>query len=84
MLHGATLLGEHDITESGIVGRRSTVGNGEVAPSVVAVKEDVDVVDLAGGVFLIGRQRKLAIGGDIERNLNSVYIVHGLGISSRS
>lgn len=78
MLHGATGLGEHDITKCGIVGRRSAVGDGEIAARVVAVKEDVDVVDLAGSVFVVGRQRKLAVGGDIQCNLDIIYTSHGL------
>ena len=37
MLHGAARLGEHDVTQAGVVGRGGAIGDGEVAARVIAV-----------------------------------------------
>jgi hypothetical protein len=62
MFHGAAGLGEHDVTQAGVVGRGGAISDGEVAAGVIAVEEDVDVVDEAGAVFGIGWQLEAAVG----------------------
>ena len=77
MLHGAGWLREHDIAQAGIVGRGGAVGDGEVAPRVVAGQEDGDVVDLGGTVLGVGGKGEAAVGGDVEGDFDEVWRVLG-------
>ena len=82
VLHGAAGLREHDVAQAGIVGRGGAVGDGEVAPRVVAGQEDGDVVDLGGAALGVGREGEAAVGGDVEGDFDEVWRVLG-GVCDR-
>lgn len=62
VLHGAAGLREHDVAQTGVVGRGGAVGDGEVAARVVAGEEDVDVVNLRRAVFGVRWEGEAAVG----------------------
>jgi hypothetical protein len=62
VLHGASGLREHDVAQTGVVGRCGAVGDGEVAARIVAGEEDVDVVDLRRAVFGVRGEGEAAVG----------------------
>ncbi len=78
VLYRAAGLREHDVAQAGVVGRGGAVGDGEVAPRVVAGQEDADVVDLRGAVLGVGREGEAAVGGDVEGDFDEVWSVLGL------
>lgn len=69
MLDSAAGLLLHYVAQAGIILASGAVGHGEVAPRVVAVQEDGDVVDLAGAVVVERRERELAVGRHVQRDV---------------
>lgn len=75
MLDCASGFLEHDVAEAGIVGAGGTVGYGEVHSRLVAVQENGDVVYLARAVRReLVRKRQLAVRGDIESDLEELWM----------
>lgn len=70
---GAAWLLQHDVAVGGVVGRRGAVGDGEVAAGRVAGQEDGDVEDLRRALLVVGRQRHLAVGCYVQRDVEGVY-----------
>lgn len=71
MLDGAVGLLQHDVAVRVVVLGRRAVGDGEVAPRVVAREEDGDVVDGRLAVVGVRRHREPAaarhVDGEVER-----------------
>jgi hypothetical protein len=74
MLDCAPRLHGHDGAQTAVACGRGAVADREVAASVVAVQEYGDVVDRARAIVRIRRQAQLAVGGEVERHLESIYI----------
>ena len=80
VLDGAAGLRRHDVAEDRAVERRRAVGDGKVAPRLVAVEEQGDVEDLAGAVGAVRRQLQFAVGRNVERYFDGVLCCPG-GVS---
>lgn len=72
MLYGASRLGRHDVAQASIIRRRRSICYRKIPPSVVAVKEDGDIVDPTRAIITIWREIQFAVGCYIESYLDSV------------
>jgi hypothetical protein len=73
MLHCAARFLRHYLAQTRVAGRSCAIGNREILASLVAGKEDCNIVNRRDGVRGIRWKLQLAVGCNIESYLESIY-----------